>query len=112
MGFFRWLTRTTAKVAVVAAVVKVSADNNVWSLDTVRGSETYSKLKKYILPGTIVYKEKLASEEFQTEAVSTWNCYVNCAFSMLNSVPSRFVEATNKGLTFAHDQMKDVKQSS
>ena len=48
-------------MAVVAAVVKVSADNNVWSLDTVRGSETYSKLKTYILPGTIVYKEKVSS---------------------------------------------------
>ena len=51
--------RFAAKVGLVAGAVKLSIDNDVWSLKTEKGSETYDKLKKYILPGTIVYREKV-----------------------------------------------------
>ena len=48
-----------AKVGIVAGAIKLSIDNDVWSLKTEKGSETYENLKKYILPGTIVYREKV-----------------------------------------------------
>ena len=52
--------RAGFRVAVVVGAVKVSYDNNVWSLHTKEGSENYEKLKRYIIPGTIVYKDNVS----------------------------------------------------
>ena len=50
----------------MATAVKLSIENDVWSLKTEKGSDVYEKLKKYILPGTIVYKEKVRSFDNST----------------------------------------------
>ncbi|KHJ85383.1 hypothetical protein OESDEN_14893 [Oesophagostomum dentatum] len=61
MGFFLSFSRFAVKTALVAVAVKLSIDNNVWSLNTTNGADLYEKLKKYIVPGTIVYPEKHSS---------------------------------------------------
>lgn len=105
MGFLSWLTRTSLRVGAVAAAVKISVDNgmpkfwnfnpflclDVWSLKTDVTEQKYGELKKNIVPGAIVYKEKVSTsireisfkqfqlpqnDELETAVGSKWN--VSC----------------------------------
>ncbi|KAE9549656.1 hypothetical protein FO519_007130 [Halicephalobus sp. NKZ332] len=107
MGFLWRLTKFTVKVGIVAGAIKLSIDNDVWSLRTDKGSEMYEKLKKYILPGTIVYREKLPStEEVHLNVGSKWNDNVNCAFTMLNAAPAKLNSGVNSLYRSAQDQIQ------
>lgn len=39
--------------------VKVSLDNDIWSLSTEKGANLCEQLKERIIPGTIVYPQKV-----------------------------------------------------
>ncbi|PAV72779.1 hypothetical protein WR25_15286 [Diploscapter pachys] len=96
MGFLWRVTKFTARVALVAGAVKLSLDNDVWSLNTVKGSDLYCRLKEYILPGTIVYPQKLPSkEEVLSEAGSSWNSGVDRVFNVIENVPSSTQQVAN-----------------
>uniref|UniRef100_A0AC35G7U2 MICOS complex subunit MIC13 n=1 Tax=Panagrolaimus sp. PS1159 TaxID=55785 RepID=A0AC35G7U2_9BILA len=104
MGFLWSLTKVGIKIGLVVGAVKLSIDNDVWSLKTENGSNGYEKLKKYILPGTIVYKEKLPSpEEVKINAGSRWNSSVNSVFEYLNSAPARINSGINSLYRSASD---------
>uniref|UniRef100_A0A915EJ01 MICOS complex subunit MIC13 n=1 Tax=Ditylenchus dipsaci TaxID=166011 RepID=A0A915EJ01_9BILA len=93
MGFLGYTIKTGLRVGIVAAAVKLSIDNCVWSPETDQGYATFEKLKQNVLPGTVVYPEHMPSKaEVQENIASKWNRNVNCAFSYLNAVPSRVYE--------------------
>ncbi|EPB72314.1 hypothetical protein ANCCEY_08597 [Ancylostoma ceylanicum] len=74
MGFFWSFSRFAVKTALVAGAIKLSIDNDIWSLNTTNGADLYEKLRKYIVPGTIVYPEQLPSvEEVTTDIERVWN---------------------------------------
>ncbi|KAI6182089.1 MICOS complex subunit MIC13 [Aphelenchoides bicaudatus] len=86
MGFVSWIGKKTLQLGVVAAALKVSIDNDVWSLRSDVTEKSYENFKKTIVNGTIVYKEKLLQNEGALkEAGSKWNDNVNCAFNALNN---------------------------
>ncbi|VDM78068.1 unnamed protein product [Strongylus vulgaris] len=86
MGFFLSFTRFAAKTALVAVAVKLSIDNDIWSLNTTNGADLYEKLKRYIVPGTIVYPEQLPSpEEVTTDIERVWNKGVNKVIILISS---------------------------
>ncbi|KAK0425578.1 hypothetical protein QR680_009270 [Steinernema hermaphroditum] len=96
MGFMGRLLKIGVKWGMVVGAVKLSIDQEVWSLKTERGSELYSKLKEYILPGTIVYREKLPSpEEVHLNVGSKWNDGINSVFSGINRFPATLNAAVN-----------------
>ncbi|ETN76107.1 hypothetical protein RB195_004944 [Necator americanus] len=97
MGYLWKISRFTVKVALVAGAVKLSIDNNIWSLDTARGADLYAKLKEYIIPGTIVYPEKLPSvEEVTTDVERCWNKGVDKVFSTIQNAPSSLNTVANR----------------
>ncbi|CAD5206540.1 unnamed protein product [Bursaphelenchus okinawaensis] len=88
MGFLSWLTKSGIRLAAVAGAVKISIDQNVWTLEPAVGETVYDNFTKNIVNGTVVYKEKLPScEEVQSEVGSKWNKNVNCAFHYINNAP-------------------------
>jgi len=90
MGFMGKVTRASLRVGLLAAAVKISVDNDVWSLRTDDSSATYEKFKRNIVPGTIVYKKTLPStDEVREDVRQEWNSVVNCAFSYIGQLPSR-----------------------
>jgi len=100
MGFIRTvfgsLTKTGLKLAVVAGAVKVSLDNEVWSLRTDVGETVYGKFKKDIVNGVVVYKEQLPScDEMQNEYGGRWNRNVNRVFSYVNNASSKLSHEFN-----------------
>uniref|UniRef100_A0A7E4UNX3 MICOS complex subunit MIC13 n=1 Tax=Panagrellus redivivus TaxID=6233 RepID=A0A7E4UNX3_PANRE len=109
MGVLWGLTKAGVKVGLVVAAVKLSVDNDVWSLRTEKGSDVYEKLKKYILPGTIVYKEKLPStEEVQLDFGTRWNNGINAIFNILNATPARLNSGVNSLYRVASDQLQNA----
>uniref|UniRef100_A0A1I7ZRW9 MICOS complex subunit MIC13 n=1 Tax=Steinernema glaseri TaxID=37863 RepID=A0A1I7ZRW9_9BILA len=107
MGFTSRLLKTGVKWGVVVGAVKLSIDQEVWSLNTERGSELYSKLKQYILPGTIVYREKLPSpEEVHLNVGSKWNGVIDSIFGYANSFPSTLNSAVNSLYKVANAEAK------
>ncbi|VDO29310.1 unnamed protein product [Heligmosomoides polygyrus] len=89
--------RFSVKVAAVGGAVKLSIDNNIWSLNTSRGADLYSKLKEYILPGTIVFPENLPSlEEIKTDAGRYWNCGVDKVFTTIENAPKSMNVVANR----------------
>ncbi|VDN53694.1 unnamed protein product [Dracunculus medinensis] len=58
MAILLKLIRVGAKVGVVVFAVKVSLDNDIWSLSTEKGANLCEQLKERIIPGTIVYPQK------------------------------------------------------
>uniref|UniRef100_A0A1I7XMK4 MICOS complex subunit MIC13 n=1 Tax=Heterorhabditis bacteriophora TaxID=37862 RepID=A0A1I7XMK4_HETBA len=78
MGILWKISRWTFRVGLFAGAVKLSIDNDIWSLKTDKGSDLYAKLKEYILPGTIVFAKKLpTAQEMQFGIGKYWNCGVN-----------------------------------
>uniref|UniRef100_A0A0K0DEC2 MICOS complex subunit MIC13 n=1 Tax=Angiostrongylus cantonensis TaxID=6313 RepID=A0A0K0DEC2_ANGCA len=74
MGFLWSLSKFSIKVALVAGAVKLSIDSGVWSLDNENGANLYNKVKRYILPGTIVFPKKAPSvDEVQLNVAQCWN---------------------------------------
>ncbi|KAF1769530.1 hypothetical protein GCK72_001347 [Caenorhabditis remanei] len=74
MGFLWKTAKLGLKEGLVAGAVKLSIDNDIWSTNNVKGSELYQKLKKYILPGTVVFSQQLPTvEDVQLKAGGTWN---------------------------------------
>ncbi|KAK6023300.1 hypothetical protein OSTOST_10918 [Ostertagia ostertagi] len=74
------------KVALVAGAVKLSIDNDIWSLSTTSGANLYQKLKQYIVPGTIVFPENLPSvEEVQSDVGRIWNSGVDKVLCQLRA---------------------------
>lgn len=89
MGMFWALTKAGVKVGVVVAAVKLSLDHDVWSLNTDKGADLYERLKKYVVPGTIVFPQELPSREKLRRKVSeAWNGGVNTLFNAIDAVPS------------------------
>ncbi|TKR93868.1 hypothetical protein L596_008243 [Steinernema carpocapsae] len=96
MGIMGRLFKVGVKWGLVVGAVKLSIDQEVWSLKTERGSELYSKLKEFILPGTIVYREKLPSpEEVHVNVGSKWNDGIDSVFSSVNSIPTALNASVN-----------------
>jgi len=90
MGFMGKVAKASLRVGLIAAAVKISVDNDVWSLCTDDSSATYEKFKRYIVPGTIVYKKKLpATDEIRDDVQHEWNSLTNCAFSYVSRLPNR-----------------------
>ncbi|WKX90070.1 hypothetical protein Q1695_009143 [Nippostrongylus brasiliensis] len=97
MGFLWSLSKFSIKVALVAGAVKLSVDNDIWSLNTTSGADLYRKLKEYIIPGTIVFPEKLPSvEDVQVDATQMWNKGVDKVFSAIENAPSSLNTAANR----------------
>ncbi|CAJ0593483.1 unnamed protein product [Cylicocyclus nassatus] len=97
MGFFLSFTRFAAKTALVAVAVKLSIDNDIWSLNTSNGADLYEKLKKHIVPGTIVYPEKLPSaEQLATDVERVWNKGVDKVISTIEKAPSNLNNFANR----------------
>ncbi|VDM53018.1 unnamed protein product [Angiostrongylus costaricensis] len=72
MGFL-W-SLFSIKVALVAGAVKLSIDSDVWSLDNENGANLYNNVKRYILPGTVVFPKKIPSiDEVQLDVAQCWN---------------------------------------
>ncbi|GMT01153.1 hypothetical protein PENTCL1PPCAC_23327, partial [Pristionchus entomophagus] len=96
MGFMWKTGKILLRVGLVAGAIKISLDNDIWSLRTEKGSDLYEKLKKYIVPGTIVYREKLPSVgDVQTEVGGRWNNGVNKVFSAVENAPSSLNTVAN-----------------
>lgn len=51
--------RVGVKVGVVAGAVKLSVDQDIWSLNTNKGARVYANLQEHVVPGTIVFPEKV-----------------------------------------------------
>ncbi|KAL6729449.1 hypothetical protein ANCDUO_24886 [Ancylostoma duodenale] len=97
MGFFWSFSRFAVKTALVAGAIKLSIDNDIWSLNTTNGADLYEKLRKYIVPGTIVYPEQLPSvEEVTTDIERVWNKGVDKVFTTLQHAPSNLNTAANR----------------
>ncbi|KAK5971674.1 MICOS complex subunit MIC13 [Trichostrongylus colubriformis] len=97
MGFLWSVSKFSIKVALVAGAVKLSIDNDIWSLSTASGANLYRKLKQYIVPGTIVFPENLPSvEEVQTDVGHAWNNGVEKVFTAVQSAPSSINAVANR----------------
>ncbi|KAK6038384.1 hypothetical protein COOONC_24111 [Cooperia oncophora] len=97
MGFLWSLSKFSIKVALVAGAVKLSIDNDIWSLSTTNGADLYSKLKQYILPGTVVFPEKLPTvEEVRIGAERRWNNGVDKVFTAVENAPSSLNTVANR----------------
>ncbi|CAD6184950.1 unnamed protein product [Caenorhabditis auriculariae] len=99
MGFLWKLSKFAIKVGLVAGAVKISIDNDIWSLNNVKVGIRFvpKKLKKYILPGTIVFPEQLPSpREVQLEVGSRWNNGVDKVFTTIENVPSSINTVANR----------------
>ncbi|CAI5437554.1 unnamed protein product [Caenorhabditis angaria] len=97
MGFLWKTAKLGIKVGLVAGAVKLSIDNDIWSTNNVKGSELYQKLKKYIVPGTLVFPEQLPSkQEVQLEVGGRWNNAVDTVFTSIENVPSSLNTAANR----------------
>uniref|UniRef100_A0A0M3HQM2 MICOS complex subunit MIC13 n=1 Tax=Ascaris lumbricoides TaxID=6252 RepID=A0A0M3HQM2_ASCLU len=89
MGVFWQLVRVGVKVGVVAGAVKLSVDQDIWSLNTNKGARVYANLQEHVVPGTIVFPEKLPSrEEVRRSVGGAWNCGVDAFFTGLEKMPS------------------------
>ncbi|KAI6179721.1 hypothetical protein M3Y98_00640900 [Aphelenchoides besseyi] len=96
MGLIGWLAKSGLKIAAVAGAVKISMDNNVWSLNTNESGHVYEKFKKDVVNGTIVYKEKMPTcDEMQTNVGQNWNNGINQIFNYLNNAPTTIKETVN-----------------
>ncbi|KAF1769527.1 hypothetical protein GCK72_001344 [Caenorhabditis remanei] len=97
MGFLWKTAKLGLKVGLVAGAVKLSIDNDIWSTNNVKGSELYQKLKKYILPGTVVFPQQLPTvEDVQLKAGGTWNNAVDSVFTTIENVPSSVNTVANR----------------
>nr|CDJ95379.1 Hypothetical protein CBG22669 [Haemonchus contortus] len=97
MGFLWSVSKFSIKVALVAGAVKLSVDNNIWSLNTTSGANLYNQLKQYILPGTIVFPENLPSvEEVQTDLGRAWNNGIDKVFTAVENAPESFNAVANR----------------
>ncbi|CCD73388.1 MICOS complex subunit MIC13 [Caenorhabditis elegans] len=97
MGFLWKTAKLGIKVGLVAGAVKLSIDNDIWSTNNVKGSELYQKLKKYILPGTVVFPEQLPTvEDVQLKAGGKWNSAVDSVFTTIENVPSSVNTVANR----------------
>ncbi len=106
------------RVGLLALAVKVSTDNKVWSLHTDESYAAYHKFTKNIVPGTIVYREKVlfkevegvqrhisplcilnfqlpSKDEMEADVSQKWNRNVNFAISYLSQLRSKLAEWTS-----------------
>lgn len=60
LSLFLMICRTGIKIGAVVAVVKVSNDLDIWSLDSNQGAQKLAAFKETIVPGTIVFPKEVA----------------------------------------------------
>ncbi|CAI4221785.1 unnamed protein product [Auanema sp. JU1783] len=97
MGILWKLSKVGIRVGLVVGAVKLSYDHDIWSLNTVKGSDLYNQIKKYIVPGTIVYADKLPSvEEVQVKVGTSWNNGVTKVFDSIETAPSSLNTVANR----------------
>ncbi|CAJ0577470.1 unnamed protein product, partial [Mesorhabditis spiculigera] len=96
MGFLWRLSKLGLRVGLVAGAIKISYDNDIWSLRTEKGAKLYQTTKELIVPGTIVYKEKLPSvDEVKGKVGGCWNTGVDKTFNMIENAPASLNTVTN-----------------
>uniref|UniRef100_A0A914VU67 MICOS complex subunit MIC13 n=1 Tax=Plectus sambesii TaxID=2011161 RepID=A0A914VU67_9BILA len=94
MGKMWKLTYNAARVGLLAGAVKLSVDQGVWSTGTDKTSVLFEQVKSKILPGTIVYPEKLPKPQEVKENLETnWNCGVKTTFDAIEEGPSKIAAA-------------------
>ncbi|KAE9421261.1 hypothetical protein Angca_001117 [Angiostrongylus cantonensis] len=99
MGFLWSLSKFSIKVALVAGAVKLSIDSGVWSLDNENGANLYNKVKRYILPGTIVFPKKAPSvDEVQLNVAQCWNNSVDRVLAAIHNAPSSLSTVVNNAI--------------
>ncbi|CAB3408252.1 unnamed protein product [Caenorhabditis bovis] len=97
MGFFWKTAKFGIRVGLVVGAIKLSIDNDIWSTNNVKGSELYQKLKKYIVPGTLVFPEQLPSkQDVELEVGGRWNNGVDKVFNAIEKVPSSLNTVANR----------------
>ncbi|KAM3717191.1 UPF0319 protein YccT [Dirofilaria immitis] len=84
MGILERLIRLGIKISAVGAVLKISYDFDIWSLDSDQGAQKLIALKETVVPGTIVFpKEILPHIENCSWLCTKWNNTLDKAFSMI-----------------------------
>jgi len=94
MGKVWKLTYNVARVGLLAGAVKISVDQGVWSTGTDKTSALFEQVKSKVLPGTIVYPEKLPKpQEVKESLEANWNCGVKTTFTAIEESPGKIAAA-------------------
>ncbi|CAJ0944569.1 unnamed protein product, partial [Mesorhabditis belari] len=97
MGFLWRLSKFGLRVGLVAGAVKITYDNDIWSLKTDKGAKLYEETKEHVVPGTIIYREKLPSlDEVETAVGNRWNHRVERLFNFVDNFPSSVNTVANR----------------